>query len=607
MNRRSVVFLLLAASVLTGAKEYWYPSIETEVRLLPNDNARIEQTRTYQFDGSFSWAFVELEKRGADDGVFDGLYEADGGGWKRIEPLELSDRSDALYLKWGYSAQDEEKAFLLRYTVVGAVTRWRDVAEFHWKVVEDEHEAVQVASVSIILPDSAPDLFKVYVHSRARPGELEFTDERDAAYASQTRLPRNAFQEVRVLVDPALFPGAKLRDEPAYSRILGEEKRNFIMSALKVYLLMPLAILFLLVLPLILLLSYYFRYGREPETTYDAVYEHEPPTDAPPQVVPAILHQKPDATVQHQEMFRGLFAGLLGLAGKGFVSVQEIDKKGYRFTLEKPGEIDQLDPFDRAAVDLLFGKVAAGGRSFTDKEFREYGKQHSVAVRTMLGAWFLSGRAWWRERLGGELIDRVSTRAYGRFTLLVLASLAIGAVGAGIAVSGVLDSGTGPLPWFLAGVAGFVMAIVFLAAGKSIHRWSKPAYEEHLRWQRFSKFLRESSAIEEAPIQLLPIWEHYYVYAVALGVAEEFLKNVGKLAAARGESLATPVWFAGHRFAAGSTAGGPAGFQSAMKSLSSFGSNFAGMAGSFSPRSSSGGGFSGGGGGGGGGGSSGAG
>ena len=605
---RPAVFLSLLL-VLAGpapAKSYWYPSIETEVALLPDGDARIRQMRTYYFDGSFSWAFVDLEKRGAENIIFNRLYEWTGREWRTLDALEVTDRATSVYVKWGYRAESEARAFLLDYTVVGAVKRYRDVAEFYWKVIEDEHEFVREAAVTIVLPGPSPDLFKVYVHSRAGPGELEFSEARDTALVRQEEIPRNAFQEVRVLASPDLFVSAPGIDAEAYARILGEEKRNFIMSALRVYLLLPLSVLLLLVLPLVLLLYHYFRYGREPAVDYEAIYEHEPPRNAPPLVIPAILHQKPDANVRSGEIFRGVFATLLDLAGKGYVTVEELGPhKGYRFNLKKPADPGELNESSRAVLDLLFGQVSSDHRSFTDREFREYGRQHASSVRRLLDGWFDDGRDWWRRELGTALLDRASTRAYGRFVLLVLLSVALGVIAGGVGISGVLSRDAGPLPWFGSGIAGFGACIVFLAIGRTIHRWTAAAHLEHLRWKRFRRFLREFSAIEEAPVKLLAIWEHYYVYAVVLGVAEEFLKNIGKLALARSETVATPVWFAGASFAAGSS-GGMAGFQSAMKSLSGLSSNFTAMTASFSPKSSSGGGFSGGGGGGGGGGSSGA-
>ncbi|UCG42711.1 MAG: DUF2207 domain-containing protein [candidate division WOR-3 bacterium] len=602
--RRSLLLVSLLFA-LSAAKSYRYPEIRTEVRLQPDGDAAVRQTRTYRFDGDFSWAFVDLDKTGAGGIEFGRLAESTDAGWRSIEPLELSDSRKSLYVKWGYRASDEQKAFRLEYLVKGAVRRYEDVADFHWKLVEDEHEPVERVYSVVFLPGSSDELFKAYVHSRAAPGRIRFGSDNSRVEIWQERLPRNAFQEVRVLARPELFPQATVIGNRAYERILVEEKRGFIASALKLYLLVPLAVLLIVVVPLILVIVFYARFGREPRLEYHAVYEHEPPRDAPPVYLPGIMHQKLDRKARPREVFKGVFASLLGLAGKGVVSVRELgkDHKGsYEFGLDSLDRTKELEPHDRELVEFLFNTVARGKGSFTDHEFREYGQGHASAVRSKLSSWFDDGRRWWERALGGPLLDQRSSKAYKLMTLLLFASIGIGAV---CGVYGLRQvTGPGPLPVILSVSAGVVALALFSAFGRSVLRWNEAAFLEHSRWKRFRKFLREFSAIEEAPVKLLAIWEHYYVYAVALGVAEEFLKNVGRLAEVRGQAVVWPAWYV-----AAGAAGRGAGFasvQQGIQSLSSLGSNFTGMVASFSPKSSTGGGFSGGGGSGGGGGSSGA-
>ncbi len=602
---RRTMLLVVFATVLAAAKSYWYPEIRTEVRLNASGNAEVSQTRTYRFDGDFSWAFVDLDKTGAQDIEFERMAESTDAGWRSIEPLELRDSRTSLYIKWGYRASDEQKAFRLEYLVRGAVKRYEDVADFHWKLVEDEHEPVDQVYSVVYLPSGSEGLFKAYVHSRAAPGEIAFSSDSRYVEIRQQGLPRNAFQEVRVLARPELFPKAPVIGQQAYERILAEEKRGFVVSALRLYLLVPLAALLVVVVPLVLVIAFYTRYGREPKLEYDAVYEHEPPREAPPLYVPGIMHQKLDGKTKPAEIFKAVFASLLGLAGKGMVSVRELgkDQKGsYEFVLERTDKTTELDPHDRELVEFLFNTVAQGKGSFTDHEFRAYGQGHASSVRSKLSSWFDDGRSWWERALGGPLLDQRSSRAYKVMTLLLFASIGIGTV---CGVYGLRQvTGPGPLPIILSVSVGFVSLVLFSTFGRSVLRWNEAAFLEHSRWKKFRKFLRDFSAIEEAPVKLLAIWEGYYVYAVVLGVAEEFLKNVGRLAEARGQAMVWPVWYV----AAGAPGRG-AGFASVyqgVQSLSSLGSNFAGMVASFSPKSSTGGGFSGGGGGGGGGGSSGA-
>ena len=62
---------------------------------------------------------------------------------------------------------------------------------------------------------------------------------------------------------------------------------------------LPRTIAFLLLLAagpaLLLILLVWLVYGREPQTGYDREYEQQPPTDLPPALVPALLHESKSA------------------------------------------------------------------------------------------------------------------------------------------------------------------------------------------------------------------------------------------------------------------------------------------------------------------------
>jgi uncharacterized membrane protein len=591
--------------LLAAAKSYYFPEVRTGVELLADGSAHVVQERTYAFDGRFSWADIDLRKQGASDIRFNRLAMETDAGWQDIEPQELTSTARSLYVRWGYSVEDEERTFLLDYTVVGAVRRYADVAEFYWKVIEEEHEKIGRIAVRVVLPASSPNLFKVYVHAAARPGSLAFAPTMDTAYIEQAGIPKNAFVEVRALSGPDIYPQITQITQKRYARILAEEKRNFLSASLKTYFFLPLGLLLLIPLPLILLIVFYRKYGREPKLAYEAIYEHEPPREAPPAIVPLILHQKPDKSSLTQPLFAGMMATLLELARRGAVVVQET-KEGhhtrYSFRLVKPELAEKAGEFAPGVLEFFFGRVAAGRAEFDETDLKDYGRGHSMEVKAFVGQIFDAGMAWWRKALGTEFVERASSRAYGTFTLLVLVCAGFGAYSFVSGLSSIVFF-EGPTRLIVSAVVGGLVFVAFLTLGSTILRWTETAYLEHRRWKNFRKFLSGFSAIEQAPVNLLAIWEQYYVYAVALGVATEFLKHVTRLAEQRGTGLALPIWY----IAAGGAHGASlASMGQGLSGFSSFASNLSGMMSSFSTASSSGGGFSGGGGGGGGGGSSGA-
>jgi uncharacterized membrane protein len=603
MVRRFSLRLLVLLPLLAAAKSYHYPEVSTDVILHADGSARIVQERTYEFEGSFSWADLDLKKQGASDIRLNRLAMATESGWQDLAP-EVNNGDQSLHLRWGYSAEDEQRTFLIDYTVVGAVRRYEDVAEFYWKVIEDEHEPIGRVAVQVALPGRSPSLFKVYVHAAARPGTLSFAGTFDTAYIQQAGIPRNAFLEVRALSSPDLYPQIQQIGQKRYARILAEEKQNFLAATFRSHFFVPLGLL-LMLLPVVLLIVFYRKFGREPKLDYEAIYEHEPPRKAPPFVVPFILHQKPDKSGMTQELFRGLMATLLGIARQGAVSVHEIKeghKTRYEFRLDKPEKVAALGEFDRMAVEYLFGMFGGGGNVLTEEMIKEYGRYHTMEVRAMISRLYSVGLEWWPAQLGVEFTEAVSRRAYATFCGLAAVCFIPGAwllLGGLAAIEP--SSATARIPLTVAAAA--VCGAVYFLTGRVIFRWDPTAYLEHKRWQNFRKFLKDFSAIEQAPVNLLAIWEEYYVYAVALGVATEFLKHVTRLAEQRGTGLALPIWYIG---ATGMPGGSLASLSEGLGGFGAFASNMSSMMSSFSTASATGGGFSGGGGGGGGGGSSGA-
>jgi uncharacterized membrane protein len=72
----------------------------------------------------------------------------------------------------------------------------------------------------------------------------------------------------------------------------------------------------------------------------------------------------------------------------------------------------------------------------------------------------------------------------------------------------------------------FVTMIAFSIFEKVQGRWTPEGRLYYERWNNFKKYLTDFSALEEHPPESIKIWDHYLVYATALGVAKEVLHNM---------------------------------------------------------------------------------
>ncbi|HEV8354452.1 MAG TPA: DUF2207 domain-containing protein [bacterium] len=620
MKRAFGIALLLLLIAVTGtawAKSYDHPLVDITFHLQPDGSADVTEIRSFRFDGSFSEAFFRKGVRGqygTYDIQYQGVWDADTN-----QPLrwEQSTESGERVLNWYYSAQDTTKRFLIRYRILNAVQRYSDAAQFYWQAVERTHALIREVRLTVVPPRPSPTLFKVFIHSEAAPGELDIAGDFSRATITQSDIPDGSFVELRVLLDPALFPRVGTSTAETHESLLEDEKKQAErtlregegISRLFVYGVGGAGLMMALLA--VGLVWTYLRYGKEPNVNYDAPYERDAPSPLPPAVVPAILSQ---GSVQTSAMSRGFAATLLEAARLGYLTIEEREDKGllgtglfrgtdlvYRLTdkgkalftdarpPQRPGE-RALEPFEIDVLTAVFHR-AGDGTTATSDQIERWGKTITSRKSNYLifvESWGPKLRTWFESHYF-KLDDKSSERAKGIFIGITVAAIFIGAfVGFGLSAAFVIPLG-----------------IIFIAvAAKALSRRTAEGALEVKRWDAFARFMSDFSSFKDAGPMVLPLWERYLVYATALGVADRLLANLKLVATELNTVMPSPVWYHGAAFREGITT---AGLVSSMESLTRSFSNFQSLSRSLSSSSSSGGGFSsGGGGGGGGGGSSGA-
>jgi uncharacterized membrane protein len=612
----TIVFFILVSMTLTagfstaGAKSYYHPVIEQIYRLNPDGSANVEEIRTFRFDGSFSWAFLFRETRG-EYGTYrveyEGVWDADTNEKLRSE-VSSSGRGEMI--KWHYSAENTTKRFLIRYRIEGAVQRYRDAAQFYWKAIEDEHAPINFIAITVFPPEPSPGLFKVFVHSAAAPGEIEFSPDFQRASVQQDGISKDSFVELRVLLDQEIFPVAQIEPGQSYESLLEDERA--IVDASRSRATWNTVAIVVSVIVLVLFIAafvwVYIRYGREPRVDYDVVYEREPPRDMPPAVVPAILTQ---GNVHDVEIAKSFAATIIECARLGYLEIHEGDEKGvifkkrefiYKLTLKgeallahRPVELDRgervLEEFEVEVLRTVIEEAGDGSRA-TGEDIEKWGKKTRGGKSNFLRFVKPFGkklRAWF-ERTHFQLDDPRSKKAQIWFITASVLLAALFILSFFLVTRNLVNMITGAL----------VLALLPFAI--SLARWTKEAALEEKRWKAYRKFISDFSAMKDAGPGLLQIWEQHLVYATALGVADKLLANLDLVAKEFKSGVPAAVWFHPYGAAGGRGPGGTASLQSLGASFA----NLANLSSALSSSTSSGGGFSGGGGGGGGGGASGA-
>ncbi len=615
------IVLFIAAVVPSYAKSYDHPSIEITYRFDRSGNAEVEEIREFRFDGSFSWAQILRETSGAYGRYGLEYHEVRDLDTDRKMPMTTSRENGQEKLRWSYSAQDETKRFLIRYTIRNAIQRYADAAQFYWKAIEDDHAPVGRVKITLIPPAASPVLFKVFVHSQARPGELVIADDFTNAVVTQRDIS-SGFVEVRALFDPDLFPGMRIRNGESHASLLDDEKK-ITNATRRAAMLQWVAILGGLIIVGALVVFYlrlYRKYGREPELLNPSVYEHEPPRELPPAVVPAILTQSSASTTN---MTKGFAATLLEAARLGYLTVAEIEGEGalglgifkndtLQYTLTDTGKMllaagriekkddggrkrrRRLEDFEIRVLQIVFEQAGDGTR-VTNEEIKVWAKKTSgrkTRYLIFIEKWAPQCRDWFESEYftlddpTSEKKRKMFMGITGGLGLLLLVAVPLG------------------VHWWAA-IIGAVLLFASAPLGHILARRTPEAALEHHRWEAFKDFINDYSAFKDAGPELLPLWEKYLVYATALGVADKLLDNLKLVAKEYNSYIPAAPWYHSTSSRAGAAGVGSMNFES-LNSLSKSLQNLNNLSQALSTKSSSGGGFSGGGGGGGGGGSSGA-
>jgi len=267
---------------------------------------------------------------------------------------------------------------------------------------------------------------------------------------------------------------------------------------------------------------------------------------------------------------------------RGFLTITEehterplwFDATDYRFRRTDRPTDDSVLGFEAAVLDRLFDT----GPETTQSALTAAARANPRVAQV-----------WWRD-FRGRVRREFDRRSYqvgdrsGIFVANVACALAIGAAGA-------LALSWGA--WWV-GAAGVVWGLTQVGLTRLLRRRTPLGARRAAEWEGVERFLRDFSALEDAPSGHLVLWERYLVYAVALGVSARLATAMAARVPATTEITATGRWYV------------PASGRRGLDGLAAFGVGLSnGFAAASTPSSSGGGrggGFSGGGGGGGGGG-----
>lgn len=534
------LYLAMLLNLTAFPGEAWARSlamqeVKIDARLLRDASMQVTEHLTIDFSGQWNGFYIRIPQ-GSTPIVEVAVQENDrpytfnpAAQYGPPGTYLVKTEGDQVTIDWSISAQDEVRSFDVSYRVMNAVQVHSDVAELYRKFINDANGSdIDMVKVELVLPAGAQSYqpgedIRIWGHGPLN-GTVRFAGT-DTVIMEVSDLPANTMVEGRVVMPPALFPNAPAAartDRAALPSILAEEETwaqqanqqrtvsRWEMGGGVGSLAGTLAALLLL----------WLRFGRDHRVGFQGDYFRELPGQYSPAELGQLYHfqknKPPDMTATILDLARRRFIYLEAARVQKPTLFGSKETDTYRLTLAvEPDQAAANQPeggllraHEKELLDFL-GTAMAENRGFlylTDIE--SYTREHR---REFYQFWQK-----WTEGLkqSGQQAGLFEDRGkMPRWTVL----------------SGIGLFLLGFIVMFRSGVLGFalVLAGVLIATVPLFfRRRSVTGQEDYVRWKAFKRFLQDFSEMERHEIPSLIIWEHYLVYAVTLGVAQEVIKQL---------------------------------------------------------------------------------
>lgn len=109
--------LFLVGSTVVGARSFALDRVAVNARVDPDGSLWIDETRTYTYDGRYSWAEFGLPPGRvgslSDFSLFEGDREFAASTSDAAGNYQLTSSRDEFYVRWHYAAENETRSFTL--------------------------------------------------------------------------------------------------------------------------------------------------------------------------------------------------------------------------------------------------------------------------------------------------------------------------------------------------------------------------------------------------------------------------------------------------------------------------------------------------------------
>ena len=529
MVKKILVLSLLLFTTIFGRTVYEIERLDIVANIERDGSLEVEERVIYDI-GKINGILYNIDALGYGKFTDLQIFYEDDGEFKQARnntaPSEGNftvSVDDGLYkIKLYAPSQNERKEFIFRYNLTRGVTVYRDIAQLNRKMVgKDWQNSIGNISVTVNLPENVKkDDIYAFGHGPLT-GNIEILDGKSVRYTLNDYRP-GEFLEVNLLFPKNIltsFYPLLMKNKSALKEILDMEgklakeandaRKRAIIGFYLGRVVLVLAVAWWLFLVVFIYLKNSKRYKVENEY---GEYFRELPDDYSPSIAGTLVSRNlyPSG--------RELFAMLLDLVRKGHLKLEEGEKTTTLILQESGKPLSEEEKFilnwyirelgDGEKIVLESVEASIKGRGGAKEFNRNYERWRTIVYSDML-----------EKNLKMDKRDKFST-SLGIFTGIAYF------IGGGMLVV-----------YFQSElfILMILLGLILLPYTFSRKRASLEKEKAISRWEAFKKFLVDYSNLEEAKLASIELWEHYFVYAVALGVAEKVAKGYSKIMSKKGE------------------------------------------------------------------------
>lgn len=426
----------------------------------------------------------------------------------------VNNSDELMKIKLYYPMRNQNKWFLFNYTLTQGVTVYNDIAQFNRKMVGKSWKSnIDNIKVKITLPEKVPtNKIKAFGHGPLI-GDVDIINGKEILYTLHNYYS-GEFVEANILFPKDILSNidpSHIKNEDGYDKILKMENKLADKADLhRKFLEMKdiiedlIFVVFLAWVAFVLFFNYIQNIRKHKVNIEHREYFKEAPNNFSPAVGGAIACG--GILPNH------LLATVIDLVRRDYLEISEGEESILR---KKNLDLKDLKDYEKFVIEWYIDELGDGSQ-ISMEEIERVIKDRKNAIN------FGKKYEKWQSMVASDLENIGFKREKKNKLPIILAILtAVLGLPSGVFLSVYFNDGKFI---FFPFISFFI--IMFSTSGR---RYTLEAEKLRAEWLDYKKFLIDYRNFKEAKLSPIYIWEQHFIYAIALGVAEEVAKGYSEI------------------------------------------------------------------------------